>query len=97
MKSTFADNERRIQEFKGKHSGRGAADKYKPRWPLYSYMLFLKKTVEQSETTSNILNSSQSSCAQPSTLPQLATNNPSTMPQMPSLYYDEHLMVRKYL
>jgi len=53
------NNEKRIRESKNKCSGKGTEEIYKPRWSLYTSLLFLKKACVQTESSSNLENDSQ--------------------------------------
>lgn len=48
------NNEKRIRESKQRCSGKGTEEIYKPKWSLYSNLLFLKKACVQTESTSNL-------------------------------------------
>jgi len=48
------NNEKRIRESKQKCSGKGTDEIYKPKWPFYKNLLFLKKACVQTESSSNL-------------------------------------------
>lgn len=54
MRTTFMNNEKRIRESKQRCSGKGTEEIYKPKWSLYTSLLFLKKTCVQTESSSNL-------------------------------------------
>lgn len=54
MRTTFMNNEKRIRESKQRCSGKGADEIYKPKWSLYTSLLFLKKACVQTESSSNL-------------------------------------------
>lgn len=51
MKGTFLDNDRKVRE--SKRSGSGVEQSFKPKWPLYSRLQFLKKTIYSAQSLSN--------------------------------------------
>ncbi|XP_071579431.1 uncharacterized protein [Temnothorax nylanderi] len=57
MRDTFMSNLRRVKE--SKRSGKGTADIYIPKWPLYDRLKFLQKAAVQSASISNLTISSE--------------------------------------
>ncbi|XP_077282836.1 uncharacterized protein LOC143908881 [Temnothorax americanus] len=57
MRDTFMSNLRRVKE--SKRSGKGTADIYIPKWPLYDRLKFLQKATVQSASISNLTISSE--------------------------------------
>ncbi|XP_032678496.1 uncharacterized protein LOC116847518 [Odontomachus brunneus] len=51
IKGTFLDNNRKVRE--SKRSGSSTEDIFKPRWPLYTRLQFLKKTISSAQSVSN--------------------------------------------
>ncbi|XP_039304295.1 uncharacterized protein LOC105196893 isoform X1 [Solenopsis invicta] len=54
MRTTFMNNEKRIRESKQRCSGKSTDEIYKPKWPFYTSLLFLKKACVQTESSSNL-------------------------------------------
>lgn len=48
------NNEKRIRESKQRCSGKGTDKIYKPKWPFYISLLFLKKACVQTKSSSNL-------------------------------------------
>lgn len=63
MKDTFMSNLRRVKD--SKRSGKGTADIYIPKWPLYNRLKFLQKTMVQSTSISNLITSSEENIDDP--------------------------------
>lgn len=51
MRGIFLDNDRKLRESKRNDSG--FAQIFKPRWPLYSKLQLLKKTISSAQSLSN--------------------------------------------
>lgn len=52
MRGTFLDNDRKVRE--SKRSGSGYDEIFKPRWPLYTKLQFLRKTISSAQSVSNL-------------------------------------------
>lgn len=53
MRGTFLDNDKKRRD--SKRSGSGSEKIFKPRWPLYTKLEFLKKSISCSPSVSNLL------------------------------------------
>jgi len=69
----FMDNLRRMKESLQRASGKGADEIYKPKWPLYNSLLFLKETCAIVANTSNI-STSKETFTKPQQLPTKLQN-----------------------
>ncbi|KAE8739194.1 hypothetical protein FOCC_FOCC015317 [Frankliniella occidentalis] len=80
MRETFQDNLNRVKESDRRSSGNGTDDCYVPKWKLWTKLQFLKKTCAQSESVSNL--------PQSSSVPQLQQEIASLI-EFPAVYYDD--------
>ncbi|XP_034246599.1 uncharacterized protein LOC117648275 [Thrips palmi] len=87
MKDTFSSNWNKVSSSNKRCSGNGTDDMYVPRWPLYSKLMFLKKTVVSGSTVSNISSTASSIAA--SSAAEVAST--SSILEGIQVYYDEVL------
>lgn len=89
IKDTFMDNHRKVRESKQRCSGKSPDEIYTPKWSLYNNLLFLLKTVAQSESFSNLELLSDSQYESALTSPTLVEETE----QLINVYYDENIQV----
>ncbi|KAK3908910.1 Transcription factor Adf-1 [Frankliniella fusca] len=87
IRETFTSNMKRIRE--SKRSGVGAADVYVPKWPLFKYLDFLKKTCNQADSESNIPES-LTIVHDSSQLFDMNSTSANTTESTQTIYYDEN-------
>ncbi|KAK3931688.1 mRNA cap guanine-N7 methyltransferase [Frankliniella fusca] len=103
MRDTFTTNWNKVIASKNRSSGNGTDDMYKPRWPLYSALTFLKPAMATQKSVSNI----------PETVTETVTNDVDFNASLPesvlsdmsvseplnvmNIYYDESTQSWKYM
>lgn len=96
MRTTFMNNEKRIRESKQRCSGKGADEIYKPKWSLYTNLLFLKKACVQTESSSNLdvfEDDDNQACITTTDTNEEINNNLLAHSVKKNIYFDSNLQV----